>query len=323
MIVPVSRHYSFSEAFGEIIRPRKIYSVSCKKPRIYVSVAFQVPRAMADDAAGILITDGALGCEVSKISRRARTANSVNNTVLLRAYFERMTPVMLERLQGRLQAARMLANGSTPELRELEDPGWATMWQTRFTPLRIGQRFLIVPPWRHEREPDRIQLVIRPGQAFGTGHHPSTSGTLSALEELCKNRHVAHALDVGTGSGILAIAMVKLGVAEVTAIDTDVAAVASAKENARLNRVTARTRFSTTPLGSLRGRFGLIAANILSSTLIQMAPDLIARLRHQGHLVLAGILQREAKSVAAAYLPELTYIGARNHGAWTTLIFQK
>jgi len=278
---------------------------------------------MADDAAGILITGGALGCEVDKITRRARTVHSVNNPVLLRAYFERITPATLKRLQAKLQAAKMLANGSMPEHRLLKDSGWATMWQARFAPLRIGQGFLIVPPWQRERDPDRIGLVIRPGQAFGTGHHPSTSGTLSALEELCKNRHIAHGLDVGTGSGILAIAMAKLGVAEVTAIDSDMAAVANAKENAGLNRVRARIHFSTTPLGSLRGRFGLIAANILSSTLIRMAPDLKERLRHQGYLVLAGTLQREAESVAAAYLPELTHIGARNHGAWTTLIFRK
>jgi ribosomal protein L11 methyltransferase len=278
---------------------------------------------MADDAAGILITDGALGCEVSKITQRARTVNSVNSTVLLRAYFERITPATLKRLQAKLQAAKMLANSSTPEHRLLKDPGWATMWQARFAPLRVGQGFLIVPPWQRERDPDRIRVVISPGQAFGTGHHPSTSGTLSALEELCKNRRIAHALDVGTGSGILAIAMVKLGVAEVTAIDSDMAAIANAKENAGLNRVRARIRFSTTPLGSLRGRFELIAANILSSTLIRMAPDLKARLRRHGYLVLAGILQREAESVAAAYLPELTCVGMRNHGAWTTLIFQK
>jgi len=278
---------------------------------------------MADEAAAILIADGALGCEARKITRRARAANGVNAPVLLRAYFERITPSTLKRLQNRLQAARMLANRSTPELQELEDPGWATMWQARFAPLRIGQRFLIVPPWQHARDPDRIQVVIRPGQAFGTGHHPSTSGTLSALEELCVARHTAEALDVGTGSGVLAIAMVKLGVGEVAAIDNDMAALANAKENARLNRVSRRIRFSATPLGSIGGRFGLIAANILSSTLIRMAPDLKARLRQRGHLVLAGILRREVEAVAAAYLPELTFAGARNHGVWTTLIFRK
>ena len=294
-----------------------------EKPRVYVSVAFQVPRAMADDAAAILIADGALGCEVGKIIGRAPTANSARNPVMLRAYFDRIRPATLKRLQAKLRAAKMLANGSTPGQCLVRDPGWATMWQEHFAPLRIGRRFLIVPPWLRERDPARIRLVIRPGQAFGTGHHPSTSGTLGVLEELCKNRRIARGLDVGTGSGILAIAMANLGVAEVTAIDVDMAAVANAKENARLNRVGARIRFSTTPLASLRGRFGLITANILSSTLIRMAPDLKARLGHRGHLVLAGILRREAQSVAAAYTPELSQVGTGNHGTWTTLIFQR
>ncbi len=290
---------------------------------VYASVTFKVLRGAADDAAGILITYGALGCEVTKITGSARTTNRADSSVLLRAYFERMTPATLKRLQAKLQVAKMLVDNSTPEHRLLRDPGWATMWQARFTPLHIGQRFLIVPPWQRERDPDRIRLVIRPGQAFGTGHHPSTSGTLCALEELCRNRRIAHGLDVGTGSGILAIAMVKLGVAKVTAIDTDTTVIANAKENAGLNRVGERIHFSTALIGSLRSRFGLIAANILSSVLIRMAPDLKARLRSHGYLVLAGILQREAESVAAAYLPELTPIGARNHGAWTTLIFQR
>jgi ribosomal protein L11 methyltransferase len=278
---------------------------------------------MADNAAGILIIDGALGCEVSKITRPIRTTNSTNKTVLLRAYFERMSPARLKQLESKLRAAKMLANRSAPEHRLLEDPGWATMWQARFAPLSIGQRFLVVPPWQRERNTDRIPLIIRPGQAFGTGHHPSTSGTLRALEELSKNRHIRHALDVGTGSGILAIAMAKLGVTQVTAIDTDVAAIVNAKENARLNRVAGRVRVSATPLASLHGRFSLITANILSSTLIGMAPDLKARLRHRGHLVLAGILRREVESVTAAYSPELTNAGVCNQGAWTTLIFQR
>jgi ribosomal protein L11 methyltransferase len=197
------------------------------------------------------------------------------------------------------------------------------MWQARFTPLTIGQHLLIVPPWQRNHDSDRIRVVIRPGQAFGTGHHPSTSGTLTEIEHLCEKRRVRHALDVGTGSGILAIAMVKLGLTDVIAIDTDAAALANAKENARLNRVSESIQFSTIPLNALRGRFGLIVANILSSTLIRMAPELKARLRQHGHLVLAGILRREAEAVADAYVKDVACVGWRNHGAWTTLIFQK
>ncbi len=309
---------------------------------------------MADDAAGILVAHGALGCEVSKLSsargghphpprggatlsrkgagegnkegsyrvQRDGATRGAKAPVLLRAYFKHTTPATIKRLQAILQAAGMLAGGSMPEIRHLEDPGWATMWQARFAPFRLGDRFLIVPPWKRDRDPDRIQIVIRPGQAFGTGHHPSTAGTLSAVEELCTTRHIARALDVGTGSGILAIAMAKLGVAEVTAIDNDEAALTNAADNARLNRISRRIRFSGAPLNSIRERFALITANILSSTLIRMAPDLKTRLGRGGHIVLAGILRREAESVATAYLPELAYVGARNRGAWTALIFR-
>jgi ribosomal protein L11 methyltransferase len=291
--------------------------------RTYVMLAFQVPPRMADDAAGILIADGALGCEVSKMRPRSQRPVSRSSPVRLCAYFERITSATVNRLQSRLRAAGMLANQSTPEHRVLVDPGWATIWQGRFAPLRIGRQFLIVPPWQRSNDPDRIELMIRPGQAFGTGHHPSTSGTLAALERICSTRHFARALDVGCGSGILAIAMVKLGVTEVTAIDTDMTALANARENAKLNRVSGKIQFSTTPPDTLRGHFGLIAANILSSTLIRMAPDLKARLCHHGLLVLAGILQREAQSVANAYVPELSWVGSHNVRAWTTLIFEK
>ncbi|MBV8774999.1 MAG: 50S ribosomal protein L11 methyltransferase [Deltaproteobacteria bacterium] len=293
------------------------------KPRTYASVDFQVRAEAEDDAAGILVAHGALGCEVNRINRQSRITSQHERAVLLRAYFERITPRVISRLKRKLEAAGMLANGANPDHRVLVDPGWATMWQARFAPFPIGQRLLIVPPWRQPVNSDRIRVVIRPGQAFGTGHHPSTSGTLSAIERLCRSGQITRALDVGTGSGILAIAMVKMGVAEVTAIETDAAALANAKENARLNRAGASIQFSTTPLSSVRGRFGLIAANILSSTLIQLSPELTARLRRRGHLVLSGILSREAKSVADAYVNELAHVDTLCHGVWTTLIFQK
>lgn len=297
--------------------------MSPKELKTYASVDFQVRAATADDAAGILVTYGSLGCEVNSINRQSRRTTRGERPVLLRAYFERITPAVTKRLRDKLDAAGMLANGATPDHRVVVDPGWATMWQARFAPFPIGQRLLIVPPWRCDGNSDRIRVVIRPGQAFGTGHHPSTSGTLSAIERLCKSGRIRRALDVGTGSGILAIAMVKLGVADLVAIDTDAAALANAKENAGLNRVSANIQLSTTSLSSLRGRFELIAANILSSTLIRLAPELTTRLRRHGHLVLSGILNREAKSVADAYINKVAYVDSLSHGVWTTLIFQK
>ncbi len=295
--------------------------MASNEAKTYTLAEFQVPPDKADDAAGILVAHGALGCEVRRISRRR--ARNDDNPALLRAYFVRITPAALKELHHKLQTAGMLTKGAVTERRELVDPGWATMWQARFTPLRIGRRLLIVPPWHCGSASDRITVVIQPGQAFGTGHHPSTAGALSAIEHLCEAKQIAHALDVGTGSGILAIAMIKLGVTDVIATDTDAEALANARENAKLNRVTGRIEFSTAPAGSLKEKFTLVVANILSSTLIRMAPELCARLRYHGHLVLGGILRREADLVARAYTDELNSIARDHHGVWTTLIFRK
>jgi ribosomal protein L11 methyltransferase len=180
-----------------------------------------------------------------------------------------------------------------------------------------------VPPWNRAKALARIPIVIRPGQAFGTGHHASTFGTLNAIEELCGARRFERALDVGTGSGILAIAMHKLGARTIVAIDLDAIALENAVENADLNGMNGAVRFSVAPLRSIRGRFDLITANILSSVLIPMASQLKARLRPGGYLVLAGILAREADAVAAAYAPELTHLRTRADGVWRALVFER
>jgi ribosomal protein L11 methyltransferase len=189
--------------------------------------------------------------------------------------------------------------------------------------LPVGRRFLIVPPWRRVADRDRLNIIIRPGRAFGTGHHPSTFGTLNLVEEWCSKRRVGRALDVGTGSGILAIALRKLGVGPVVAIDIDATALENARENAELNRLGGQIRFSAAPLGSIRGRFDLITANILSSIVIDMAPQLKARLRPGGGLILAGILKREAAEVAAAYSPELRCVSTRIDRAWAALMLER
>jgi ribosomal protein L11 methyltransferase len=277
---------------------------------------------MADDAAGIIVAHGALGCEVRNIPL-PRPPLRKKKLVRLHAYFDRIQPAAFARIGATLRGAGMLANGPNPTIRQLEDPGWATMWRARFEPLPVGRRFMIVPPWRRAAARDRLKVVIRPGRAFGTGHHPSTFATLSLVEECCADRRIGRALDVGTGSGILAIAMRKLGITQVVAIDIDPTALENASENAELNGLAEGIRFSAAPLASIRGRFDLITANILSSVLIDMAQQLKARLRPGGSLILAGILRREAASVAAAYRPDLRLVRTQIDRAWTALMLQR
>lgn len=196
------------------------------------------------------------------------------------------------------------------------------MWQERFEPLPIGDRFLIVPPWNRASEAGRISITVLPGQAFGTGHHPTTSGALIAIDELIAHHKIARVIDVGTGSGILAIAMATLEVRKIVAIDVDAIALDNARENSGLNGVSGRIAFSTTPVARTRGKFDLVVANILGKTLIAMAPDLKRLVARSGHLVLGGILAREVKSVAAQYA-DLQLENTIVSKGWATMVFRR
>jgi len=285
----------------------------------YVRVAFEIPAAMVDDAAGMLVAEGAMGCAVASDNRSAHR----RATLELQAYFERLSRSRLAAIRRAMAATGMLARpGRTPTRQLIADPGWATAWMDRFEPLPVG-RLLIVPPWNSNVATRRLKLVINPGQAFGTGHHPTTYGALRTLENLCATRRFEQALDVGTGSGVLAIAMRLMGVAGVSAIDSDALALENARENAALNLLGGKIRFATTPLARLRRRFDLITANILSSTLIGMAGALTRLLARRGRLVLGGILNREVAAVLGSYGPRLRCVGVRRDRGWSTLVLAR
>jgi ribosomal protein L11 methyltransferase len=291
----------------------------------FTCAVFQVPAAAADDTAAILVAYGALGCEVKKIPQSRRPGRSSKKAVQLHAYFHRFTPQMQRRIASVTRG--LTIGGAEPVIQQITDPGWATLWQSRFSPLPIGRGFLIVPPWHRKkdgkRDDDRATIVIKPAQAFGTGHHPSTLGTLNLMEEWCETHRVERGFDVGTGSGILAIAMHKLGAKQIVAIDIDAIALENARENAELNGIDGPIRFSMAPAGSIRGRFDLITANILSSVLIGIAPILKTRMRPGGGLILAGILKREAAAVVAAFAPELRCVRTRIDKAWAALLIER
>jgi ribosomal protein L11 methyltransferase len=286
--------------------------------RNYVQVTFKVPAERADDAAGLLVAHGALGCAVAGDSRRIRERGAVR----LDAWFARIDAARLASIRRELAGSEMLANGCAPQRRSIADPGWATAWKVRFRPLAIG-RLLIVPPWNSEMATKRLKIVLNPGQAFGTGHHPTTRGALCMLESLCAGRKFRDALDVGTGSGVLAIAMRLMGVGRITAIDIDEQALENAHENAALNSMNGRIGFSSTPLARFRRRFDLITANILSSTLIGMTHTLVRLVAPDGLLVLGGILNREAPAVLAEYSPRVCCVGMRRDRGWTTLVMAR
>lgn len=298
--------------------------------RIYTRATFRTPAHLADEAAGILVAGGAIGCAVAGMTLPHARAQKY---VALEAYFKRISAAQLERLRHVMEDAGMLANGAragarSATVRRIVDPGWSTLWMKRFGPFRVGTSFLIVPPWRRETERGRIAIAIQPAQAFGTGHHPTTAGALRALETLMRTARPRRVLDAGTGSGVLAIAAALTGarnrpLREIMAIDIDPIALENALANARLNGVERSIRFSSVPLTSIRRRFDLITANILSHTLIELAPHLNRILAPGGRLILGGFLADEADEVLNHYRPPLRCISRKTHRGWTTIVLAR
>jgi ribosomal protein L11 methyltransferase len=259
----------------------------------------------------------------------ARPEKHKDKFVSLEAYFTRISAAQLERLRLVMHDAGLLVDDARDgAMRRIVDPGWSTLWMKRFGPFRVGERFLIVPPWRRETERGRTTIVIQPAQAFGTGHHPTTAGALRALETLMRTHRPARVLDAGTGSGVLAIAVALTRGRErlapdIIAVDIDPVALENALANARLNGVERAIRFSPVPLTSIRRRFDLITANILSHTLKELAPHLKRILAPGGRLVLGGFLADEADEVLSHYRPPLRCVSRRTHRGWTTIVLAR
>jgi ribosomal protein L11 methyltransferase len=294
----------------------------------YTRATFRTPAHLADEAAGILVAGGALGCAVAGMSLPGARSEK-DKFVSLEAYFKRISAAELERLRLVMHDAGLLVDDAHDgAVRRIVDPGWSTLWMKRFGPFRVGKAFLIVPPWRRENERGRIAIVIQPAQAFGTGHHPTTAGAMRALETLMRTHRPARVLDAGTGSGVLAIAVALMRARErhapdIIAVDIDPVALENARANARLNGVERAIRFSSVPLTSIRRRFDLITANILSHTLKELAPHLKRILAPGGRLVLGGFLADEADEVLSHYRPPLRCVSRRTHRGWTTIVLAR
>lgn len=182
----------------------------------------------------------------------------------------------------------------------VQDEDWANSWKAYFHTDKVGERVVIQPSWE-EYEPKEGEVVLRldPGAAFGTGTHPTTAMCLRALEKLITPGMTV--FDVGTGSGVLAIAAAKLGAKEVRAVDYDATAVRVARENIEANGVSDVVSTAESDLFSaLPGRAGLVTANLIADLVIRLLPDLGAHLETGGALLASGIIESRAQEVREA-----------------------
>ncbi len=208
-----------------------------------------------------------------------------------------------------------------PEFRELAEDDWANAWKKHYHVLRIGQRIVVRPSWQeHERQPDEVVIELDPGMAFGTGLHPTTRLCLQALEEHLKPG--AKVLDLGTGSGILAIAAAKLGAGSVLALDNDPVAVKAARSNVQSNGVQNLVAVEHGSLDKATEGFDLVLVNILARVIIELADQGLAdRVRPTGLLIAAGIIEEQEAEVAAALREHgLEIVERRQEKDWVTLV---
>lgn len=215
----------------------------------------------------------------------------------------------------------------TARIEELPPRDWVAENLKGFPPIDVGRFFIYASHVDERPLPGRIPMRIDPGAAFGTGTHATTSGCLQAIEDLGKCHRFKMPLDVGTGSGILAIAMAKLWKLTVQGTDIDPTAVRVARENAVLNGVANLLDFQTgagfKPVAD-RARFDLIVANILARPLTMIAPDLARHLLPGGYAVLSGLIVRDERFVVAAYLAQGLVLERRYvRNDWLTLVLKK
>lgn len=193
----------------------------------------------------------------------------------------------------------LAAGASRVETRSLADENWEDHWKRFFHPREVGKRFLIRPTWEEAPQSDRIEIVLDPGQAFGTGDHPTTRMCLELMER--QPVHGRSLADVGCGSGILSVGACKLGASRVYAVDVEPLSVEVAKENAKLNAVSfsAVTGRGITALQEWEP-FDFIVSNIISAVLIQIAPEVSAALDPEGVWIVSGIILQNWDDVLKA-----------------------
>ena len=247
----------------------------------------------------------------------------------VRAYLPARDPAAAERgvaeasqALGHLQAFGLRPIGEI-RTRLIHEADWADAWKAYFPVLRVGRRIVIRPTWRrHHAAPDDVVLALDPGMAFGTGLHPTTRLCLAGLEVLADRGALdsARVLDVGCGSGILAIAAVRLGAASALGVDTDPIAIEATHANARRNRLVRRIRARDGSLPSGEAPFDVVLANLIAGVLVPLSSALRDELRPGGSLVASGIfIDREAE-VRAAFEGAGLVIGARTaEGEWVAL----
>ncbi len=247
--------------------------------------------------------------------------SSGDTSVRLTAYFPEASDrdIILGRVRQELES---VPGGSVEGISDVPDEDWGATWREHFDPVYPTERMVIHPPWREVAVPENgFALAIEPKTAFGTGSHPTTKMALLGLEIVVTSGD--RVLDVGTGSGILSIAAVRLGAVDVLAIDTDPLATENVAENIPLNNV-AGIRVETRAIDRADTGYDVTVANISRSVLTSMLPLLESSVRPGGHVILGGLLDREESQIVdSAKAAGLIIVEVTREAEWIGLITRR
>lgn len=234
---------------------------------------------------------------------------------------------LVERVRGYVKelAAQGIQVPGKVRVFPLAGDDWAEAWPELFVPIAVGRRLLVAPPWITPVTNDRIVIVIDPGRGFGTGHHATTAGCLAMLATIVEHDRPDSAIDLGTGSGLLAIAAARLGAVRVLAVDEDSAAIDCAIANAARNSVSDRVRCVVADAGAVDTEPApLVVANLLSAVHARLAARYARLVTPAGAVVLGGILEKEAPEVTAIVAREgLALREQLTIDGWTTLVVSR
>lgn len=256
-------------------------------------------------------------------------ADTERHTTSAIIYLEKFTTAQRAEVRAGLRLVREAGldiGSGRISVRSVPRENWAESWKRHFHPLEISARLLVLPSWSKQK-PKRGQAVVilDPGLSFGTGHHATTAFCLAQVAARRGDARPQSLLDVGCGSGILAIAAAKLGYSQITAFDFDPEAVRVAKENARANRVSFRiTQQDLTKMPRRSAeKFEVVCANLMYDLLIQERDRILARLAPGGTLVLAGILRTQFPKVQRAFeMAGMRLVASRAAKEWRSGAFQ-
>ncbi len=259
----------------------------------WVKITIITSHEASEAVANQLFEMQALGVEITEDNK---------NDTLLTAYFPLDDKInskvnTLRTFLSKLPAWGIQPNPAKIELKRIESEKWTEAWKANFTHQKVGEKIHIVPTW-YEQHVNESDIVIRldPGMAFGTGYHPTTQLSLQMLEKSIRPNHIV--ADVGTGSGILAIAAIKLGAKHVDAIEIDPTAIPVARTNFVNNSVAKQvTLHDADGLRTFQRKYDLIIANILTKAIIPLIPYCRDRLYPDGRIILSGILKSEQSDV--------------------------